>query len=197
MQSPAAEVTILLEGVGRGDSQAAARLMELVYEQLRGLAAAYAAQQRPDHTLQPTALVHEAFVKLVQSPSARFNDRTHFFAVAATAMRQILTDYARAERAAKRGGAGAGGAGTAGAWERITLDQADFPSDDNQLDLLALDDALGELARFDQRKHRVIELRFFGGLSVEEVATVLNLSKTTVESEWRSARAWLLARMER
>jgi RNA polymerase sigma-70 factor (ECF subfamily) len=189
MQSPAQEVTVLLEGVGRGDPGASARLMELVYEQLRGLAAAYAAQQRPDHTLQPTALVHEAFVKLVQSPSARFNDRTHFFAVAATAMRQILTDYARAERAVKRGGGGD--------WERVSLDQADLPSDDNQLDLIALDEALTELLRFDARKHRIVELRFFGGLSVDEVAVVVNLSKTTVESEWRTARAWLLARMGR
>jgi RNA polymerase sigma factor (TIGR02999 family) len=192
MQSPAQEVTILLEGVGRGDKEAAGRLMELVYEQLRGLAAAYAAQQRPDHTLQPTALVHEAFVKLVQSPSARFNDRTHFFAVAATAMRQILMDYARAERAAKRGGPHEGRE-----WERITLDQVDLPSDDNQLDLIALDEALSELVRFDGRKHRIVELRFFGGLSVEEVAEVMSLSKTTVESEWRAARAWLLARMGR
>src|SRR5262249_51641531 len=159
MTSPAEDVTVLLEGVGRGDSSCAARLMELVYEQLRGLAAAYSAQHRPDHTLQPTALVHEAFVKLVQSPSVRFNDRTHFFAVAPTAMRQILLDYARAERAAKRGG---------GEWERISLGQADLASDEGQLDLVALDDALTELARFDSRKHRVVELRFFGGLSVEE-----------------------------
>src|ERR1051325_7730145 len=128
MQSPAQEVTILLEGVGRGDKEAAGRLMELVYEQLRGLAAAYAAQQRPDHTLQPTALVHQAFVKLVQSPSARLNGPPHFFAVAAPAMRQILMDYARAERAAKRGGPHEGRE-----WERITLDQVDLPSDDNQL----------------------------------------------------------------
>jgi RNA polymerase sigma factor (TIGR02999 family) len=192
MDAAGQEITLLLEGVGRGDPGASSRLIELLYAPLRGLAAKYAGQQRPDHTLQPTALVHEAFVKLVQSPSVRFNNRTHFFAVAATVMRQILADYARAERAAKRGGPQQGRE-----WERITLDQADLPPEDNQLDLVALDEALSELQHFDERKHRIIELRFFGGLSVEEVAAELDLSKTTVESEWRRARAWLLARMGR
>jgi RNA polymerase sigma factor (TIGR02999 family) len=180
---------LLLEKVAGGDPAVTARLMELVYAQLRALAASCSGQQRQDHTLQPTALVHEAFVKLVQSPSAHFNDRTHFFAVAAAAMRQILVDYARAERAAKRGGKGE--------WQRVSIDHLNLPSDDNQLDLLALDEALTELERFDARMHRITELRFFGGLSVEEVSVITNLSKTTVESEWRVARAWLLARMAR
>src|SRR5262245_3217207 len=143
MNPPTEEVTMLLERVGRGDPGATARLMDLVYEQLRAVAASCSAQQHPGQTLQPTALVHEAFVKLVQSPSARFNDRTHFFAVAAAAMRQILHDHARAERAAKRGGG----------WERVSVDHAIIPTHDNQLDLLALDEALTELAKFDARKH--------------------------------------------
>src|SRR5947209_6306101 len=131
MDIPAHEVTVILDGVGRGDPGASARLMEIVYNQLRGLAASYARQNRPDHTLQPTALVHEAFVKIVQSPGLQINDRAHFFAIAATAMRQILSDYARAKRAAKRGGEGD--------WDRVTLDQIDLPAGADPLDLLALD----------------------------------------------------------
>src|ERR1051325_471788 len=125
MTAPAEQVTMLLEGVGRGDQNATARLMDIVYGQLRALAASCWAQQRPDQTLQPTALVHEAFVKLVQSPSARFNDRTHFFAVAAAGRRQLLHNHAGAERAIKR----------ARHWERVSIDVAIIPTDDNQLDL--------------------------------------------------------------
>jgi RNA polymerase sigma factor (TIGR02999 family) len=182
------EVTLLIDRVGKGDGAASARLMELVYDELRRLASSYHKQHKPNQTLQPTALVHEAFVKIVQSPSASFESRAHFFAVAATAMRQIITDYARAKKAAKRGGDGR--------WEQVTLDQGEgFTPSADQIDLILLDEALTKLMDLDPRKHRIVELRFFGGLSVDEVAQVLNLSKTSIEKEWRAARAWLLAQM--
>jgi RNA polymerase sigma factor (TIGR02999 family) len=180
------DVTLLLADVGRGDPAAAARLMELVYAELRALAGDYARRQRADHTLQPTALVHEAFLKLVDADEAAWNDRAHFFAVAATAMRQILTDHARAKRAQKRGGE----------WDKVTLSDVSTAGAKNAIDLIALDDALTELAAFDERKHRIVEMRFFGGLTVEEVARVVGVSTTTVESEWRAARAWLGVRLD-
>jgi RNA polymerase sigma-70 factor (ECF subfamily) len=159
--------------------------MELVYAELRALAAAYARGQRPGHTLQPTALVHEAFVKLVEAPAGGWNDRAHFFAVAATAMRQVLADHARSRQARKRGGD----------WQRITLDGGELGQERDELDLVALDEALEELGRSDPRKLRVVELRFFGGLTAEEVARVLGVSLSTVESDWRTARAWLQIRL--
>jgi RNA polymerase sigma factor (TIGR02999 family) len=180
------DVTLLLAEAGRGDAAASARLMELVYGELRGLAGGYARRQRADHTLQPTALVHEAFLKLVDENATPWNDRAHFFAVAATAMRQILTDHARARQAQKRGG---------GDWDKVSLDEAVLSQEKRDLDLVVLDEALTELAAYDERKHRVVELRFFGGLTVEEVAQLMSLSTTTIESEWRAARAWLEVRL--
>jgi len=174
--------TAILAQLADGDAAAAERLMPLVYEELRALAGGYFRQQRADHTLQPTALAHEAFVKLIDQTSARFNDRAHFFAVAATAMRQILTDHARRARAEKRGG------------ERRQVNIEDVNAEAanrSQIDLLALDDALAKLERQDPRQHRVVELRFFGGLSMEEIAGVIGVSKATVELDWRAARAWL------
>jgi len=185
------DMTILLERASGGDAKASANLMELVYEQLRALAGSYAGGRDSNHTLQPTALVHEAFIKLVQSPGAKFNDRAHFFAVAATAMRQILTDHARRKKAAKRGGGQTVGEPTD--WDRVTLAGAGAGRGD--ADLVALDDALSELARNDQRMYRVVEMRFFGGLEVEDVARLLSVSKSTVEADWRAARAWLAARL--
>ncbi|HEV8113156.1 MAG TPA: sigma-70 family RNA polymerase sigma factor [Planctomycetota bacterium] len=179
------EVTLLLARAGQGDADATARLLELVYAELRDLAGGYARGQRAGHTLQPTALVHEAFLKLVHGGEPAFGDRAHFLAVAATAMRQILTDHARARAAQKRGGA----------WEKVSLSDLRISAENDEIDLLALDDALAKLSAFDPRKHRVVELRFFGGLTVEEVARVLDLSTTTVESEWRAARAWLAVRL--
>lgn len=179
-------MTLLIESANRGDAGASARLMEIVYAELRGLAGAYARDQRAGHTLQPTALVHEAFVKLVESDGKGFVDRAHFFAVAATAMRQVLMDHARAKRALKRGGER----------ERVTLDEGLLAGEQRDLDLLALDDALSELERHDARKHRVVELRFFGGLTAEETARVLGVGLTTVESDWRAARAWLHVRLK-
>ncbi|HMN96107.1 MAG TPA: ECF-type sigma factor [Phycisphaerales bacterium] len=178
------EATRLLGEIAAGDADAARRLLPIVYDQLRALAAGLFRGQPADHTLQPTILVHEAFLRLVDQSSGAFRDRAHFIAVAATAMRQILTDHARRVRAAKRGGG----------WNRVDVDppQELGPA---LVDLVALDDALAELAALDERKHRIVELRYFGGLTVEEVADLLGLSKRTIESDWRAARAWLGARL--
>jgi len=179
------EVTLLLARAGQGDEGATSRLLEIVYSELRDLAGGYARGQRAGHTLQPTALVNEAFLKLVHGGEPAFGDRAHFLAVAATAMRQVLTDHARARAAQKRGGA----------WEKVTFSGLEGDAGGDGIDLLALDDALEKLRAFYPRKHRVVELRFFGGLTVEEVARNLDLSTTTVESEWRAARAWLAVRL--
>ncbi len=176
------DATRVLRELEAGDATAAERLLPLVYGELRALAGSYFRSQRDSHTLQPTALVHEAFLRLIQQPAGQWQDRAHFFAVAATAMRQILTDYARRARSAKRGGE----------WGRVELSMVDAQSATRaQSDIVALDEALTNLKEIDARKHRVVELRFFGGLSMDEIARVLELSKTTIENEWRAARAWL------
>jgi RNA polymerase sigma factor (TIGR02999 family) len=181
MQTGQTFTTQLLLDVGNGDSEAAQRLLPMVYGELRGLAASYFRRQKSDHTLQPTALVHEVYLKLVDQTSARWKDRAHFFAIAAQAMRQILVNHALARAALKRGGGRA----------RVVLTDDLAPASDNEFDAIALDEALKKLADMDARKSRVVELRFFSGLTVDEVAEVLNVSKTTVESDWRMARAWL------
>lgn len=175
------EATRLLADLGCGDPGAAARLLPMIYDELRAIAARHFRRQRLDHTLQPTALVHEAFLKLVDQTQAKWKDRAHFFAVAATAMRQVLVNHALARAAAKRGG---GAARIALTGDMAAAQEADF-------DPLVLDEALKKLAELDPRKARVVELRFFSGLSVDEVAEVLNVSRTTVEGDWRTARAWL------
>ncbi len=174
------QVTQLLEKLSDGDDSAADQLLPLVYEDLRGLADGYFRFDRGGHTLQPTALVHEAFVKLVQSSSS-WKSRAHFFAVAATAMRQIMIDHARRKRTEKHGGG----------LERVTLDNLITPNGEKDVDIVALDEILAELARLDPRQYRIVEMRFFGGLTEEEVATILGVSRTTVQSEWRAAKAWL------
>lgn len=181
MSDPRLETTRLLVDAGRGDPQAAARLLPVVYDELRALASRYFNRQRSDHTLQPTALVHEAFVKLVGASGAEWKDRAHFFAVAATAMRQILVNHARARNAAKRHG------------RRARLSIAELPIADGAagFDPIVIDAALNKLAELDARKARVVELRFFAGLAVEEVAEVLGVSRSTIEADWRLARAWL------
>lgn len=183
--TPHDDIPELVARAGNRDSAASARLMELVYDELRSLAGSYARDQRAGHTLQPTALVHEAFVKLVDAPSQGWKDREHFFAVAATAMRQVLTDHARARGSQKRGRG----------WDRVTLQEGLVADNGADVDLVVLDEALAELATHDPRKSRVVELRFFGGLTAEEVARVLAVSLSTVESDWRAARAWLQLRM--
>jgi RNA polymerase sigma factor (TIGR02999 family) len=175
-----AQVTQLLIRVRGGDSAAANQLFPLVYGDLRALALRHFRQQRSDHTLQPTALIHEAYLRLFR-PAGQYQDRVHFFAVAATAMRQILVNYARA-RAAKKRGAGRGA---------VTLAVEANAKQRRGLDPIELDDALRRLAELDERKARIVELRFFGGLNVEEIVELLGISKSTVEADWRMARAWL------
>lgn len=181
MQSTPAETTRLLLNLGNGDVAAAAQLLPMVYDELRAVAGRYFRRQGSDHTLQPTALVHEAFLRLVDQTQARWKDRAHFFAVAAKAMRQILVSHARARGAEKRGGGRA----------KIAFTDALTPANAAEFDPLALDEALTRLADLDERKARVVELRFFSGLTNEEVAEVLGVSLTTIESDWRMARAWL------
>ncbi|TWT44885.1 RNA polymerase sigma factor [Phycisphaerae bacterium RAS1] len=181
------EATAVLAAIRGGDPAAAEKLLPLVYDELRALAGGFFRRQRSDHTLQPTALVHEAFVRMIDATSAAWNDRAHFFAIAATAMRQILTDHARRKKAAKRGGD----------WDKVAVETISAPSDGENIDVVALDEALTRLGQLDARKHRVVELRFFGGLTVDEIADVLGMSKTTIESEWRAARAWLSAELSR
>jgi RNA polymerase sigma-70 factor, ECF subfamily len=178
---PAADVTQILLDVRAGHGSAAETLFPLVYQELRAMAAAFFCDQPRSHTLQPTALVHEAYVKLVDPGRVQARDRAQFFALAATVMRNILVDYARAKSREKRGGDRT----------RITLHEAVTPSPERTLDLLALDEALQCLAALDQRQARVVELRFFGGLSIEEAADVLGLSRATLTEEWRCARAFL------
>lgn len=173
--------TRLLMEAGGGDEAAAAKLLPLVYDELRMVADRYFRRQHADHTLQPTALVHEAFLRLIDQTNAKWNDRAHFFAVAATAMRQILVNHALAKGAVKRGGGRA----------KILLNPEVAAASDEGFDPIELDEALKKLAELDARKSKVVELRFFSGLSNEEVAAVLNVSLTTVESDWRMARAWL------
>lgn len=173
--------TRLLESAAGGDSGAAEELVPHVYSQLRALAGGIFRQQAPDHTLQPTALVHEAYLRLVDAEQVDWKSQSHFKAVASKAMRQILIDHHRRRNAAKRGGD----------WERCTLSGLgnDLPQED--VEFLALHEALTQLQELDERQARVVELRFFSGLNMEEIAHVLEVSKTTVEGEWRHARAWL------
>jgi len=176
-----AQATQLVTQLEQGDPSAAAELVPLVYSELRSLAAAILRQENRGHTLDPTALVHEAFLKLVDQTRVQWKGRAHFFAVCAQAMRRILVDHARGKHRQKRGGGRV----------RLTLkpDLALSPSRDE--DVLALDEALEKLSRLDPRQARIVELRFFGGLNVSEVADVLGVSKRTVESDWTMVRAWL------
>ena len=178
-------VSRLLKAWGRGDLAARDDLVPLVYRELRRRAGAYLRRERPDHTLQPTALVHEAYVRLMGQDRVTWQNRAHFFGVAAQLMRRILVDHARAHRAAKRPGQDV----------RVTLDERIGAAQPRDCELLLLDQALDELASFDERQGRIVELRYFGGLSEQEVAVVLSLSRATVTREWQTARAWLYRRM--
>lgn len=177
--------TLLLNRVREGDSEAVEQLLPLVYAELRARAGAYFRGQPANHTLQPTALVHEAYVKLVRSPSGAWKDRSHFCAVAATAMRQILTDHARRRAAAHR----------AHEQRRKETTSLMTPSGTSAFDLLSLDDAMTKLAALDERQARIVELRFFGGLNNDDVAEVLGVSTSTIEKQWRQVRAWLSREM--
>jgi RNA polymerase sigma-70 factor (ECF subfamily) len=181
------DVTQILQAVSGGDKDAPARLMPLVYEELRRLANHYLRQERSDHTLQPTALVHEAYLKLIDQSRVDWQNRAHFFGVAAQSMRRILVDHARGHRASKRGGV----------QQKLTLDEAVDYSQSRDIDLVALDDALNLLAELDQRQSRIVELRFFGGLTIEETAEALGVSPATVKVDWSMAKAWLRREISR
>lgn len=187
MESSRSEVTELLRQWSDGRQEALEKLLPQIYAELRKLASSYMRRERPNHTLQPTALVNEAFLKLVDQRAVRWQNRAHFFGIAAQAMRRILVDHARAHAAGKRGDG-----------ERpVSLDEALVLTDMPNIDLLALDQVLTRLAAFDLQQSRVVELRFFGGLTMEETAEVLHISPATVGREWTLAKAWLYAELQR
>ncbi len=186
MEPPSADVTLLLTQVANGNQDAAARLIPLVYEELHRLAERRLRLERPNHTLQPTALVHEAYLKLVAQRNANWQSRAHFFALASQLMRRILVDYARSRLRAKRGGKQV----------KLPLDEALLFTEDRCDELLALDESLERLEKLDARQSRIVELRFFGGLTVEEAAEVLGISPKTVKREWSTAKAWLYGELK-
>jgi RNA polymerase sigma factor (TIGR02999 family) len=185
MRREGSDITGLLQRWRAGDEQALEQLMPLVYDQLRRMARGYVGRERDERQLGATALVHEAYLRLVDAGSVDWQDRTHFFAIAARAMRRVLVDAARTRTAAKRGGGFIPAAGTS------ALDQMAAPDTSRAADICALDDALTDLARVDPRRAQVVELRFFGGLSVDETAQALAVSPQTVMRHWKVARAWL------
>lgn len=168
-----------------GDANALETLLPLVYNELRRLARHHLRRERPDHTLQSTDLVHEAYLRLIRQRAVHFENRAHFFAISAQLMRQVLVDHARSRRAAKRD-----------AGHRVTLDGAALFSNDHRVDLLALDDALHNLARLDPRQSQIVELRYFGGLTLEETAEALRISLATVKREWTTAKLWLCRELQ-
>jgi RNA polymerase sigma factor (TIGR02999 family) len=184
-ETPSSETTELLRAWAKGDAGALDQLTPRVYHELRRIAGRIMRDERPGRTIQTTALVHEAYLKLIDVKNVEWQHRAHFFAVSAQIMRHILLDRARRRIAAKRGGAA----------PRLNLDELPDVGSARARELIALDDALNALAAIDERKARVIELRFFGGLSVEETAEVLKVSPDTVMRDWRLARAWLLAEL--
>lgn len=179
--APVEQATRLLIDWSNGNRDAAAGLMPLVYDELRRLARGYLQRERADHTLQATGLVHEAYIRLVDQTTATWQNRAHFFGVAAQLMRRILVDHARRHRTDKRGGD----------WAKIEFDEALAPSVSRSVDVIALDDALQDLVQLNPQHSQIVELRFFGGLTNDEVAEVLEVSPRTVQREWRMARAWL------
>jgi len=181
------EVTQLLQVWREGDSKALDALLPLVYKELRRLAHFQLRSERPDHTLQSAALVHEAYLRLVGMNPPQWESRTHFFAIAAQLMRQILVDYARRHKATKRGGSVC----------TLSLEDAGVTPRQTEVDVVALDDALQALARIDKRQSRIVELRFFAGLSLEEISKALEVGSATVQRDWTAARAWLHREMSR
>jgi RNA polymerase sigma factor (TIGR02999 family) len=180
------EVTQLLQAWRQGDQHALDKLIPLVYDELKRLARRYMTGERADHTLQTTALVHEAYARLIETPRVHWRDRSHFFAICAQLMRRALVDYSRSRAYLKRGGG----------VTIVSLEQAPEIGCDGRVDLFAIDEALTALAAFDARKSQVVELRFFGGLTAEETAEVLDISPETVLRDWKLARAWLLRELD-
>jgi RNA polymerase sigma-70 factor, ECF subfamily len=181
INSPPTDVTGLLLSWSEGDESAPGKLMPLVYEELRRLAGSYLRHERADHTLQPTALVNEAYLRIVDQTRVSLENRAQFFGLAAQMMRHILVDHARSRASVKRGGL----------QHKISLDEVQASIDERAAELVALDDALKGLAKIDTRKSQIVEMRFFGGLSVDEIATALNISNKTVMRDWRIAKIWL------
>lgn len=179
------DATVLLRECRAGDALASERLFGVVYDELRSLAGSFLRRERGDHTLQPTALVHEAFMRLIDQESTGWEDETYFYGVAANTMRRILVDHARRRRRLKRGGG----------QRRVPIDPELLAVDPTLLDLVELDEALGRLDAISPRRARVVELRFFGGLGVTDTARMLGVSPATVKREWDSARAWLLIQL--
>lgn len=174
-------ISLILREWSGGRREAVDELMPVIYDELKKIAAQYLRKERREHTLQPTELAHEAYLKLIDISNVNWQDRAHFFAVSAQVIRHILVDHARAKATDKRGGAA----------ERIVLDEAISFSEEPDTDLLALDEALKILATFDEQQSRIVELRFFGGLTIEETAEVLKISPATIKREWTLAKAWL------
>jgi RNA polymerase sigma-70 factor, ECF subfamily len=185
--SSSENVSQLLMKWSEGDKAALEELMPLVYNELRRLAGNYLRRERQNHTLQPTALVNEAYLKLIDQKSPRWQNRAQFYGVAAQLMRRILVDHARQHRAVKRGGP---------SQERLSITSAGQLGEKPDLDLLALHEALEELKTFDPQQERIVELRYFGGLSIEETAEVMGIGHATVERDWKMARAWLRQKLE-
>jgi RNA polymerase sigma factor (TIGR02999 family) len=181
MDSPSSHVTELLTAWSSGDQAAREHLIPLVYDELHRLAHQYMRRESPGHTLQTSALVNEAFVKLVDQKNVRWQNRAHFFGIAAQLMRRILVDHARSRQTAKRGGG----------VQPISFDDALYVSDERSAEVVAVHEALEQLSKFDARKGQIVELRFFGGLSIDETAQVLRVSPGTVMRDWTLAKAWL------
>lgn len=185
MSASPADITQLLHAAASGDRRDLDALMAAVYQDMRRLAVAHMSGERRDHTLQPTALVNEAYLRLIDQRNANWKDRLHFFSIAARIIRRILIDHARAKNADKRGGDKT----------RVSLTDHDIAAPTREVDLLALDEALEELATLDEQQARIVELKYFGGCTVDEIAEVLGVGKRTVDRAWQIARAWLLDRL--
>jgi RNA polymerase sigma-70 factor, ECF subfamily len=176
------QITLLLDELSLGNKVAFDQLMPLVYEELRRMAKRFMNKQQDGHTLQTTELIHEAYLKIADNNEKEWQNRSHFFGVAAQAMRHILVDYARAKQSKKRGGI----------QHQVTLDENAFISKDSSADIVSLNEALEKLGQLDDRKVRVVEMKFFGGLTMEEIAEVLQISPETAKRDWKFARTWLL-----
>jgi RNA polymerase sigma factor (TIGR02999 family) len=181
------QITQFLIDWSDGDRHALDRLVPVVHDELRRQAARYLRRERPDHTLQTSALINEAYIRLVDQKSVRWQNRAHFFGIAAQLMRRILVDHARGLHRAKRGGSAI----------KVPLEEAAGARPERSVDLVALDEALGKLAKIDEQQSRVVELRYFSGLSIEETAEVMNISPATVKRDWAVAKAWLRREIEK
>lgn len=185
MTESSANITRLLRAAASGERRDLDALMAAIYNDMRRLALSHMGAERGNHTLQPTALVHEAYMKLIDQRSTEWADRVHFFSVASRIIRRILVDHARQRNAAKRGAA----------YERMSIDDAELSAPAGDVDLVALDEALTELNDIDERQAKIVEMRFFGGLTLEEIAEALSLGRRSVDRDWQAAKAWLCFRL--